>query len=455
MLKYHIQTVELTSAQASISFNSIPQDFTDLYFLFSTRENATGYTGSYIVGSFNSTTTGYSIRLIEGSGSSVGSGPFTSGTDARIMGVSLGSAPTANTFSSCSLHIPNYTSSSNKSYSSDSVMENNATSSTQELLNGLWSNTSPITSATFTAYFGNNWAAGTSISLYGVKRGADGVVNYPATGGVITTSGGYTIHTFNTSGTLTTAKDLEVEYLVIGGGGGAGKNAGCGAGAGGYRSSVFGETSGGGTSAESKLFLSSGTNYTVTIGAGGAVGTGTNGGDLQPGSNGTNSSFGTITSVGGGGGAPGGNIIFSNVFLRHSGKLGGSGGGSSAYAPDGTTGPVPGGPATSNQGFAGGTATSSGDGIASAGGGGAGGIGQSVTASAGQTRAGSGGAGLSSTITGSSVTRASGGSAWFATAVAGGGGGTGQANGQDNTGGGAGDNGAGGSGVVIIRYLTP
>ena len=49
-----------------------------------------------------------------------------------------------------------------------------------------------------------------------------------ATGGTVTYSGGYTIHTFTTSGTFTvtsatnTCGSAAVEYLVIGGGGGGG-----------------------------------------------------------------------------------------------------------------------------------------------------------------------------------------------------------------------------------------
>ena len=42
------------------------------------------------------------------------------------------------------------------------------------------------------------------------------------TGGTITTSGSYTIHTFTSSGTFTTGKSGNVELLVVGGGGGGG-----------------------------------------------------------------------------------------------------------------------------------------------------------------------------------------------------------------------------------------
>ena len=67
-------------------------------------------------------------------------------------------------------------------------------------------------------------------------------------------------------------------YLIIaGGGGGAGGYtgtgivAGGGGGAGGYRNSYASETSGGGASTELKPLLQKSTNYTVTVGAGGAA----------------------------------------------------------------------------------------------------------------------------------------------------------------------------------------
>ena len=64
----------------------------------------------------------------------------------------------------------------------------------------------------------------------------------------------------------------EVEYLGVAGGGGGGSwgARGGGGGAGGLRSSMVGYSSGGGASAESKLSITPGVSYTVTIGAGGA-----------------------------------------------------------------------------------------------------------------------------------------------------------------------------------------
>ena len=246
---------------------------------------------------------------------------------------------------------------------------------------------------------------------------------------------------------------LGVEYLVIGGGGSGGIQVGGGGGAGGYRTNVSGATSGRNSSAEAALSIPVGT-YTVTIGAGGVGGynlasVGSSPSGNQRGVKGNDTVFSTITSLGGGGGSG-----YSNLTATNGGSGGGAdGGGVSNF-----------GAGTANQGFAGGTGVSGS--WAGGGGGGAGAVGGNAGANVG----GVGGAGLSSSITGSAVTRAGGG-AGCQTSGAGsaggaGGGGAGGSdsvnagNGTANTGGGgggtrdAGTNGSGGSGVVIVRYLT-
>jgi hypothetical protein len=223
-----------------------------------------------------------------------------------------------------------------------------------------------------------------------------------------------------------------LDFLVIGGGGGGGHTnfnanaASGGGGAGGYRSSVTGENSGGGFAPESKLTIITGTNYPVSIGAGGAGGASVG----TSGSKGVNSSFFLITSEGGGFGAGAPEVTAVN------GGAGGSGGGG-ATRTSGTSGN--GGAGSIAQGFAGGTA--SGGVNSAAGGGGAAAVGASVN-----NASGAGGAGVASSITGSAVTRSVGGA------------GNGDVAGGANTGNGAGGgNNAvrnGGSGVVILRYPT-
>ena len=287
----------------------------------------------------------------------------------------------------------------------------------------------------------NNVTAGNVVTIS--VTNADGLessgVNHTAialpSGGTVTTSGNYRIHTFTSSGTfVNTLASLSVEYLVIAGGGGGGVGDygapayGGGGGAGGYRSNVSGQASGGGSSAEAALSLSTG-NKTVTVGAGGAGASG----DDQVGANGSDSVFDSITSIGGGKGGAN----------EADGSSGGSGGGGEESNGSGYAG-------TSGQGYGGGDGSEGGN--RGGGGGGSGGAGSGTT----------GGAGTSSNITGSAVTRAAGGSSSGGSVTGGGGagglhgtnGGTGTAN--TGSGGGAGTrvSGAGGSGIVIVRYLV-
>ena len=262
-----------------------------------------------------------------------------------------------------------------------------------------------------------------------------------ATGGTITTSGDFKIHTFNSSGTFTVsnsgnaAGSTTVDYLVIAGGGGGGGAGGPsngtagGGGAGGYRESFPNPATGG--------LPVSVQAYPITVGAGASGGGGNPNGASAAGGVGSTATFSTITSAGGGGGAgTGGNP----------GPAGGSGGGGGP-----NTGPAPfnANPGAGNtppvsppQGNAGGTGSPPTHG--GAGGGGASGVGANGPA-------GAGGSGTTSTINASPVTRSVGGAGSPPSPSAGGsntGTGGGGGRGPSNNAGGA----SGGSGIVIIRY---
>lgn len=248
-----------------------------------------------------------------------------------------------------------------------------------------------------------------------------------------------------------------VDYLVVAGGGGGGSNnasgGGAGGGAGGLRSTITASGGSPGT-VESALAVSGGTSYTVTVGNGGVGGTG---GTTTVATQGGNSVFSTITSIGGGRGGGG-----TSGDASRTGGNGGSGGGST------NTPNVAGGLGTANQGFAGGGDT----GGWNNGGGGGGASAVGVDASDNTNATGVGGAGRAVAISGSSVTYAGGGGSGCntgGTTAAGGagGGGTGGAsaavgaNGTVNLGGGGGgggnagaNGGNGGAGIVIIRYAN-
>ena len=208
-----------------------------------------------------------------------------------------------------------------------------------------------------------------------------------------------------------------IQYLVVAGGGSGGSNQAGGGGGGGVISS--------------SVLVNSGTAFSITIGAGGS------------GSNGSNTTFGSLTAIGGGRGGG----------VNANGSTGGAGGGG-GFQGGNTTIP---GSGTTNQGFAGAAGQGNGTGGNGngGGGGGAGKVGNGLN----------GGDGLQTNITGNYTTFYGGGGGSCGTSGAtgggtGGGGAGGAGNGAGtagtaNTGGGGGaDSAAGGSGVVLVAYQS-
>ena len=164
-----ISTVTVGSGgAANIEFTSIPQTYTDLCLVYSTRAATTGSDGS---ARFNSDTgSNYSYRKLGGDGTTTSSDSGTSQTSLTRVGRVNPSAATANVFSSNSMYIPNYTSSNNKSVLIEGVSENNATGANIDVIAGLWSNSAAITSITLLIDGGGNFAEYSSASLYGIKN---------------------------------------------------------------------------------------------------------------------------------------------------------------------------------------------------------------------------------------------------------------------------------------------
>lgn len=161
-----IATVTVGSGgAASIEFTNIPQTYTDLVIQVSARNTSSG---AALRLRFNGSTTGYSDRYLEGDGASVSSGtsPFPG---YAFVGAVTPSSATASTFASNYIYVPNYTSSNNKSISSDGVTENNATTAYTDLSASLWSNSAAITSIELTPN-ANTFAQYSTATLYGIKN---------------------------------------------------------------------------------------------------------------------------------------------------------------------------------------------------------------------------------------------------------------------------------------------
>lgn len=157
---------------ASIDFTSIPATYTDLVVKASIRVNTTGATYSNLYISFNGSTTGFSNRILYGLAGSVASAN-TSGASLPYSLYGTTNTNTANTFASGELYIPNYTSSNNKSVSSDSVNENNAADGGfNNISAGLWANSAAINQITISGVA--NFVQYSTASLYGIKSGSGG-----------------------------------------------------------------------------------------------------------------------------------------------------------------------------------------------------------------------------------------------------------------------------------------
>lgn len=447
-----IASITLTGNAASLTFSSIPQNYTDLILVASGRRD-TGGPADHLVRFNGDSGTNYSRTYIYGDGSNIGSGRDVSDTSAKLMYFD------SSTFSTPILHIMNY---SNASVFKTIVQKQTLQSVVSAVNVATWRSNNAINQISIIAP-SNNILAGSTFNLYGIADATWTNVAKATGGDSVYTDGTYWYHTFLTSGIFTPNQNITADYLVVAGGGGGGCNTGAGGGGGGLRSTVT--ATGGGGSLENAVSLTASTGYRITVGAGGAGSTDTANGGIGRNGNGSSisgSGLTTILSAGGGGG--GANIL--GVCI--SGNVGGSGGGGGG----GNSGSAAGAAGTANQGYAGGLGTGPDANQSGGGGGGAGAVGAAANSSTGQ--AGTGGNGVATVISGSSVTYAGGGgggSRGGRTNAAGGtgGGGSGKAantatagdNGTANLGGGggggstfAGTGGNGGSGIVIVRYAV-
>ena len=446
-----LETIALTQSAASVTFDNLPTSgYTDLKVVTSLR-GTSPFATMQLYMTFNGSTTGYSARQVYGDGTSATSATLSnSGAAISIINMNT-TQSTANTFSSTEIYIPNYRSSNNKSVSADSVTENNATGGALAgMTAGLWSNSAAITSITFTNQSADTFLANSTFSLYGIAAlGTTPVLAPKATGGnIVANDGTYWYHAFLSSGNFVPQTGLTADVLVVAGGGGGGYERGGGGAAGGLL-------------AFTSQSLANGTNYACTVGSGGGAGTGySNVGNT----NGNDSQFGSFTLVKGGG------------YGGSSGTAGGAGGSAGGSGMNTTNTTVITNPSVSGQGFAGGSGGGTSSNYAGGGGGGA----TAVGANANPSTGGAGASAYSSwglaTLTGQNVS----GTYWYAggggggreyttssggNGGGGGGSGSGGSSGIANTGGGGGGGsfygfplapaanaGAGGSGIIIIRY---
>jgi hypothetical protein len=278
---------------STVSFTNIPQGYTDLKFIFSAQgTRASDFDGIYL--SFNGSTDNFTGKYSQ----AITPSTPTSGSLGRYVGAFPATNLTSK-FGSAELYVSGYSSNKYKMYSVDAVTGGYASNQALlEFINSVWSNPTPVTSVSFTFLLGN-FAQYSTVTMYGIKNAAQTAGNsIKATGGNIVFDGTYVYHVFNSTGAFVPSQSLTADALVIAGGGGGGTaNRGGGGGAGGV---IY--------FARQSLTPAS---YTCTVGSGGAGFT-----------SGTDSQFSSLTVASGGG--RGGASNFGGAYLA---AAGGSGGG--------------------------------------------------------------------------------------------------------------------------------
>jgi hypothetical protein len=152
-----IATQTLGSAAASVTFSSIPGTYTDLVIVASHKATANP---NYLYITLNGDTTStYSFTNVAGNG--------TTATSARSTSITAGGGGSvaATNFSISILNFQNY---ANTTTYKTMLNRNGTVDVGTEATVSLWRSTAAITSILL-SYYGNDFATGSTFSLYGIK----------------------------------------------------------------------------------------------------------------------------------------------------------------------------------------------------------------------------------------------------------------------------------------------
>lgn len=165
-----IATVTVGSGgTTSIDFSSIPKSFTDLYLVFSLRQDTDDR--SIKITFNNDSSSVYSEKSVFGSASTV----YNSGSTSQVYftpnTISAPSPAVADSFSNGAMYITNYSNATySKSVSVDTITENNAAGNAgNSRYTGTWANNSAINRITITPY-ASKFVQHSTVTLYGIKN---------------------------------------------------------------------------------------------------------------------------------------------------------------------------------------------------------------------------------------------------------------------------------------------
>ena len=166
---FHISTTTLSTATATVTFSSIPADYTHLQIRMMSRCNAAGDSDN-VYAQFNSdTASNYSWHYLNGDALNAGANGGASSTTMRF-GRHPSANPTTGIFGGTVCDILDYTNTNKyKTTRSLSGYDSNGTGGQQVyFLSSNWRNTAAVTSISLTSA-GGSFITYSSFSLYGVK----------------------------------------------------------------------------------------------------------------------------------------------------------------------------------------------------------------------------------------------------------------------------------------------
>jgi hypothetical protein len=158
----------LSTSAASVTFSSIPSTYTDLVLRMSPRDTQGATDSQCFIKPNSNSGTVYTDTRMTGNGSTAISTRNASNANGNVVGFYSASSATANTFGSLEVYIPNYAEAAVKQIVTFGTAESNAAEVRLSVTGGLFNNTTAISSLLINA--GNNFVAGSSFFLYGIKN---------------------------------------------------------------------------------------------------------------------------------------------------------------------------------------------------------------------------------------------------------------------------------------------
>lgn len=164
-----IYSTTLSTVQYTVSFNNIPQTYTDLKIVISGRTDAVstfdGGPSFFMNGNVSGNLA--SFTAVKSNGSSTSSQRTTD--NAIYIGEVPAASTTSGIFGAVEIYIPEYTAGKNKQVLIQNASSVNNATAYLNVRAGLFKNPSSVTS--IGVYGGSgNWVAGSTFTLYGISR---------------------------------------------------------------------------------------------------------------------------------------------------------------------------------------------------------------------------------------------------------------------------------------------